>query len=65
MQPHTHGHVYRNEKEADRIIQMFGRKPSEQKKLAMREVLAQEKDRFLALEKLRSQQQERQRGRGR
>lgn len=65
MQHHTHGHVYRNHKEADRIIAQFGRKPSEPVKQKIRETLSQEKDRFMALDHVRSRKQEPQRSRGR
>ena len=65
MQHHTHGHVYRNHKEADRIIAQFGNKPSAPVKGKIRETLSQEKDRFITLDRLRSRKQEPQRGRER
>lgn len=65
MQHHTHGHVYRNHKSADRVIQTFGNKPPQPIKEKIRQTLTQEKDRFLVLEQMRSRQPEQQRARGR
>jgi|GEM_PF-2285763 len=58
MTPH-HGHVYRTHKEADRIISDFGRRPLPEVRESIRETLYKEKERFLALERIRHRQQQR------
>lgn len=64
MTPH-HSHVYRNQKEADRIIEQFGRKPSETVKHKIRESLLQERENFLAQAQVKHQARQRGRADGR
>lgn len=60
MNPH-HNHVYRNQKEADRIISLFGRKPLDSTRQKLQEALLAEKQKFLDRELVKT----RMTGRGR
>lgn len=57
MQHNTQGHVYRA-KNVDRVVTQFGSRPPEETRSKIRESLGQEKDRFLTLERMRSQRQQ-------
>ena len=58
----NHNYVYRNQKEGERIIAQFGRKPTEAMKQKVRESLLQEKEKFLAQAQVRNRWQQRQHG---
>ena len=51
--PH-HGHVFRHQKEADRIIAQVGRKPPETERAKIRETLLAEKEKFLTQARVRT-----------
>jgi hypothetical protein len=62
MEHHKHRHIYR-EQDVDRLISQFGNKPPEETRRKTREDLSWQKEKFLALERIRHRNQQRQRGR--
>lgn len=64
MQHHGQGHIYRAQ-DASRVINAYGRKPQERIREQIQKGLAKEKDKFMALEQIRSRPQQQQRGRSR
>jgi len=63
MNHHLHGHVYRPQREADRVIALFGRKPPAPVREQIRELLWKEREHYLALTALRHRSQARSRER--
>jgi len=61
MIQHQHGHLFRAQQEADRIIANFGRQPSASVKERLRATLSQEKEQFLALQAVRERARQPQR----
>lgn len=62
MEQHQHGNVFR-ERDVNRIISQYGRKPSEDLKSRMMKSLEAERGKFRRVEEYRSQERKRSRGR--
>ena len=64
MEQHQHGHIYRAQ-EDKHLMRDYGVKPAQEVRQNLQAELKREKEKFLALQRIRQRSQERSRGHGR
>ena len=64
MQQHQHGHIYRAQ-EDKRLVREYGIKPSQETRASLRQTLETQRAKFVALEKMKAQRNQQDRGIGR